>query len=100
MFNLVKTLSSLKISLDSCRVSGAIICSPPDEAPEMIRDALRAGKRSSYTFSFSLCLLMCTCECVCVSAAALELCRISNCVIKVTEITADVNGWTPVGFVL
>ncbi|XP_017599536.1 PREDICTED: inositol 2-dehydrogenase-like [Corvus brachyrhynchos] len=25
-------------------VSGAIICSPPDEAPEMIRDALRAGK--------------------------------------------------------
>lgn len=96
----MKILFLLKISLDSCRVSGAIICSPPDKAPEMVRDALRAGERSSCTFSFSLCPLMCTCECVCVSAAALELCRLSNCVIKVTEIPADVNGWAPVGFVL
>ncbi|NXO38667.1 T73AS protein, partial [Locustella ochotensis] len=32
------------ISLNSCRVSGAIICSPPDEAPEIVRDALQAGK--------------------------------------------------------
>ncbi|KAL2296501.1 hypothetical protein Nmel_015820 [Mimus melanotis] len=32
------------IALSDPRVSGAIICSPPDEAPEMVRDALRAGK--------------------------------------------------------
>ncbi|NXD25692.1 T73AS protein, partial [Spelaeornis formosus] len=32
------------IALRDPRVSGAIICSPPDEAPEMVRDALRAGK--------------------------------------------------------
>ncbi|NWX55637.1 T73AS protein, partial [Promerops cafer] len=31
-------------ALGDPRVSGAIICSPPDEAPEMVRDALRAGK--------------------------------------------------------
>nr|XP_005492705.1 uncharacterized protein LOC102071078 isoform X1 [Zonotrichia albicollis] len=32
------------IALSDPRVSGAIICSPPDKAPEMVRDALRAGK--------------------------------------------------------
>ncbi|NXQ52772.1 T73AS protein, partial [Anthoscopus minutus] len=32
------------VALGDPRVSGAIICSPPDEASEMIRDALRAGK--------------------------------------------------------
>ncbi|NXQ28611.1 T73AS protein, partial [Alaudala cheleensis] len=32
------------IVLNDPRVSGAIICSPPDKAPEIIRDALRAGK--------------------------------------------------------
>ncbi|NXU44286.1 T73AS protein, partial [Drymodes brunneopygia] len=32
------------VALGDPRVSGAIICSPPDEAPEMVRDALRAGK--------------------------------------------------------
>ncbi|NWV31633.1 T73AS protein, partial [Grantiella picta] len=32
------------IALGDPRVSGAIICSPPDKAPEMVRDALRAGK--------------------------------------------------------
>ncbi|NWT70825.1 T73AS protein, partial [Prunella himalayana] len=32
------------IALGDPRVSGAIICSPPDEAPEIVRDALRAGK--------------------------------------------------------
>ncbi|XP_058710932.1 inositol 2-dehydrogenase-like [Poecile atricapillus] len=32
------------IALGDPRVSGAIICSPPDEASEMVRDALRAGK--------------------------------------------------------
>ncbi|XP_032935193.1 inositol 2-dehydrogenase-like isoform X1 [Catharus ustulatus] len=32
------------IALSDPRVCGAIICSPPDEAPEMVRDALRAGK--------------------------------------------------------
>ncbi|NXU14379.1 T73AS protein, partial [Pardalotus punctatus] len=32
------------IALGDPRVSGAIICSPPDEAHEMVRDALRAGK--------------------------------------------------------
>ncbi|NWR23895.1 T73AS protein, partial [Emberiza fucata] len=39
-----KVPAGTRISLDSCRVSGAIICSPPDKAPEMVRDALRAGK--------------------------------------------------------
>ncbi|NXB79090.1 T73AS protein, partial [Donacobius atricapilla] len=32
------------VALGDPRVSGAIICSPPDEAPEVVRDALRAGK--------------------------------------------------------
>ncbi|NXH84115.1 T73AS protein, partial [Edolisoma coerulescens] len=32
------------VALGDPRVSGAIICSPPDKAPEMVRDALRAGK--------------------------------------------------------
>ncbi|NXA77409.1 T73AS protein, partial [Thryothorus ludovicianus] len=32
------------IALGDPRVSGAIICSSPDKAPEMIKDALRAGK--------------------------------------------------------
>ncbi|XP_038015666.1 myo-inositol 2-dehydrogenase-like [Motacilla alba alba] len=32
------------VALSDPRVSGAIICSPPDKAPEMVRDALRAGK--------------------------------------------------------
>ncbi|XP_005057686.2 PREDICTED: inositol 2-dehydrogenase-like [Ficedula albicollis] len=32
------------IALSDPRVSGAIICSPPDKTPEMVRDALRAGK--------------------------------------------------------
>ncbi|NXW77325.1 T73AS protein, partial [Hirundo rustica] len=32
------------VALGDPRVSGAIICSPPDEAPEIVRDALRAGK--------------------------------------------------------
>ncbi|KAF4798967.1 hypothetical protein TURU_059329 [Turdus rufiventris] len=32
------------IALSDPRVCGAIICSPPDEAPAMVRDALRAGK--------------------------------------------------------
>ncbi|NWH90321.1 T73AS protein, partial [Aegithalos caudatus] len=32
------------LALQDPRVSGAIICSPPDEAHEMVREALRAGK--------------------------------------------------------
>ncbi|NWW31211.1 T73AS protein, partial [Panurus biarmicus] len=32
------------VALSDPRVSGAIICSPPDKAPEIVRDALRAGK--------------------------------------------------------
>ncbi|NWW75452.1 T73AS protein, partial [Climacteris rufus] len=32
------------VALSDPRVSGAIICCPPDKAPEMVRDALRAGK--------------------------------------------------------
>ncbi|NWT09774.1 T73AS protein, partial [Vireo altiloquus] len=32
------------IALGDPRVSGAIICSPPDKAPEVVRGALRAGK--------------------------------------------------------
>ncbi|NWV63417.1 T73AS protein, partial [Malurus elegans] len=32
------------VALGDPRVSGAIICSPPDEAPEMVKEALRAGK--------------------------------------------------------
>ncbi|NXK63248.1 T73AS protein, partial [Sylvietta virens] len=32
------------VALGDPRVSGAIICSPPGKAPEMVRDVLRAGK--------------------------------------------------------
>ncbi|NWI42622.1 T73AS protein, partial [Picathartes gymnocephalus] len=32
------------VALGDPRVSGAIICFPPDKAPEVVRDALRAGK--------------------------------------------------------
>ncbi|NWV09354.1 T73AS protein, partial [Ptilonorhynchus violaceus] len=40
----VLRLQDAAVALSDPRVSGAIICSPPDEAPEMVRDALRAGK--------------------------------------------------------
>ncbi|KAM9217793.1 myo-inositol 2-dehydrogenase-like [Leptosomus discolor] len=32
------------VALNDQRVSGAIVCSPPEEAPEIVVDALRAGK--------------------------------------------------------
>ncbi|NWV77445.1 T73AS protein, partial [Dasyornis broadbenti] len=40
----VLQLQDAAIALGDPRVSGAVICSPPDKAPEMVRDALRAGK--------------------------------------------------------